>query len=97
MIGKTRMARMTTEPGNKAEPDNKVGLQGMTDDQLQTGYEQSLEHVEFSDKDYSREIERRVKVKHGAAIRRLTWFITFLTVVTTIIAILTLYSTFGVG
>ena len=82
------MARMT-------EPDNKVGLLGMTDDQLRKGYQQSLEHVQFSANDYYKEIQRRTQERHSTAIRRLTWIIAFLTFIATVVTVLTLYSTFG--
>lgn len=77
------------------EPDNKVGLLAMTDEQLRKGYQQGLEHVQLNTSDYYKEIERRTQAKHSTAIRRLTWVTAFLGFIATVVAVLTLFSKFG--
>jgi hypothetical protein len=44
------------------EPDNKVGLLRMADQQLREGYERSLEHVQFSANDYYGKFSEEVRI-----------------------------------
>lgn len=76
------------------EPDKKVGLLGMTDEQLRNGYQQRLENVQFSANDFYKEIERRTQERYSTAMRRLTWVTAFLTFIATVATVLALFSTF---
>lgn len=67
-----------------SDHDNKVSLLRMTDEQLQEGYERSLEHVEFTANNYYAEIQRRSQDRHSRAIRWLTVAIASLTFITTV-------------
>ena len=80
------------------KPHNKLGLLSMTDEQLQEGYERSVERVQFVANDYYAEIQRRSQDRHSTAIRRLTWAIAslaFITAVATVFAaVVTILSKF---
>ena len=76
------------------EPDNKVGLLRMTDEQLREAYQRSIKSVCFSTNDYYREIERRTQERHSRAIRLLTWITVILMFIATFATVLGLWPKF---